>query len=165
MDKKKCTCDLCKEYDKHKWDTIKDCKCFCHESDDVCGHESLCCEYPNGKKKDNPYIRAENEITLSTTDLPTPDVPDMNVGEIPAHVKAAIDGEYPYWEYRDQPIQQGKANARVDQIRKAMEKGYQMAMGGDDAFDSLMEDIGLEFSTHMKEMKAKYSVTFKNREK
>jgi hypothetical protein len=32
-----------------------ECKCGCHTSNDIVGHDSLCCPYPNGKKKDNPY--------------------------------------------------------------------------------------------------------------
>jgi hypothetical protein len=32
-----------------------ECPCHCHISDGIDGHDSLCCEFPNGKRKDNPY--------------------------------------------------------------------------------------------------------------
>jgi len=32
-----------------------ECKCACHDSTSITGHEGLCCEFPNGKRKDNPY--------------------------------------------------------------------------------------------------------------
>ena len=52
--KKTCTCAICKETDKKRWETIEACRCGCHEADFPVGHERLCCEYPNGKKADNP---------------------------------------------------------------------------------------------------------------
>lgn len=51
----KCNCYFCEIYDKYRWAVISDCKCGCHNDDDVIGHDSLCCEFPNGKKKDSPY--------------------------------------------------------------------------------------------------------------
>ena len=54
-----CNCDFCKTHDKHRWSSIKECGCFCHASNEIVGHDSLCCEYPNGKKKDNPYREGE----------------------------------------------------------------------------------------------------------
>ena len=56
---KKCTCDFCKNHDLYRWAKIMECGCFCHDDTDICGHSSLCCPYPNGKKKDNPYIHLE----------------------------------------------------------------------------------------------------------
>ena len=52
---KKCECEHCKTYPLYKWATIMECKCMCHTSEGIEGHDSLCCEFPNGKKKDNPY--------------------------------------------------------------------------------------------------------------
>ena len=51
----KCDCALCKEIDKDRWKTIMECGCLCHTEHGIIGHSSLCCEYPNGKKCDNPY--------------------------------------------------------------------------------------------------------------
>jgi len=51
----KCNCHFCKNYDKYRWATIMECKCGCHDDDVINGHDSLCCEFSNGKKKDNPY--------------------------------------------------------------------------------------------------------------
>jgi len=50
-----CDCEFCKTHDRFRWATIMECKCGCHTSNDIVGHDSLCCPYPNGKKKDNPY--------------------------------------------------------------------------------------------------------------
>ncbi len=51
----KCDCKFCKTYDKYRWATIMECPCNCHEESDIVGHDGLCCPFPNGKKKDNPY--------------------------------------------------------------------------------------------------------------
>lgn len=51
----KCNCSFCKNYDKYRWATIMECQCHCHDSESINGHDGLCCEFPNGKKKDNPY--------------------------------------------------------------------------------------------------------------
>lgn len=51
----KCTCSFCTNYDKYKWAVIMECPCHCHISEGIVGHDSLCCEFPNGKRKDNPY--------------------------------------------------------------------------------------------------------------
>lgn len=55
MNNNKCQCNLCTNIDKYRWATIMECKCCCHDSDDVTGHDSLCCEYPNGLRRNNPY--------------------------------------------------------------------------------------------------------------
>ena len=51
----KCKCEICKVADIRKWDIISKCHCDCHNSTKIMGHDSLCCEYPNGKKFNNPY--------------------------------------------------------------------------------------------------------------
>ena len=51
----RCKCDLCVNYDMYRWATIIECKCACHKSNGPSGHDSLCCEFPNGKAKDNPH--------------------------------------------------------------------------------------------------------------
>ncbi len=56
---KECECRICKTIDKYRWATIKECPCYCHSSEGISGHDSLCCAYPNGKKKDNPYSELE----------------------------------------------------------------------------------------------------------
>ena len=56
----KCNCDFCKTYDKYKWAMIMECKCGCHNDNGINGHDSLCCEFPNGKKKNNPYNELKN---------------------------------------------------------------------------------------------------------
>jgi len=32
-----------------------ECKCGCHNSDEPTGHDGLCCEFPNGRRRENPY--------------------------------------------------------------------------------------------------------------
>jgi hypothetical protein len=32
-----------------------ECKCKCHDDDGMTGHDSLCCEFPNGLKRNNPH--------------------------------------------------------------------------------------------------------------
>lgn len=49
-----CSCYVCKQIDKTRWETIEKCPCSCHDMDYPAGHDSLCCAYPNGKRKDNP---------------------------------------------------------------------------------------------------------------
>lgn len=51
----KCSCKFCDTYNKYRWATISECSCGCHVSDEIVGHDGLCCEFPNGKKKNNPY--------------------------------------------------------------------------------------------------------------
>lgn len=51
----KCRCTFCVNYDFYKWAKISECKCGCHTSDGTDGHSSLCCEFPNGLKKNNPH--------------------------------------------------------------------------------------------------------------
>lgn len=51
----KCNCKICIVTDRLRWATISECQCDCHTSDHINGHDELCCAYPNGKKKDNPY--------------------------------------------------------------------------------------------------------------
>ncbi len=51
-----CSCNFCKTHDLYRWAVISECGCGCHKSDHVNGHDELCCAFPNGKMKDNPYI-------------------------------------------------------------------------------------------------------------
>jgi len=50
-----CNCTFCRNYHKYRWAKIIECKCGCHTDSQPLGHDSLCCEFPNGKRKDNPY--------------------------------------------------------------------------------------------------------------
>ena len=50
-----CKCAFCKTYKKYKWAVVMECKCCCHDGDGMTGHDSLCCEFPNGLRKNNPY--------------------------------------------------------------------------------------------------------------
>ncbi len=51
-----CNCNFCRTYNRYRWAVVMECKCGCHDSGvPLTGHESLCCEFPNGKKSDNPY--------------------------------------------------------------------------------------------------------------
>jgi hypothetical protein len=50
-----CNCEFCRAYAKYIWAVIMECKCGCHYDDIPSGHDSLCCEFPNGRRKDNPY--------------------------------------------------------------------------------------------------------------
>jgi len=43
-----CDCKFCKDHKIYKEAVINTCKCFCHSSDGYVGHDSLCCEIPNG---------------------------------------------------------------------------------------------------------------------
>ena len=54
MGTNRCKCILCTTYDNFRCATISECKCLCHSRDVVTGHDNLCCEFPNGLKKDNP---------------------------------------------------------------------------------------------------------------
>jgi hypothetical protein len=51
----KCNCKHCSSYDLYRWATIMECKCSCHDDKKIVGHDSLCCEFANGKREDNPY--------------------------------------------------------------------------------------------------------------
>lgn len=51
----KCSCKSCTNYDLFRWATIMECKCMCHNSSEPVGHSGLCCEFPNGRKSENPY--------------------------------------------------------------------------------------------------------------
>lgn len=57
---KRCTCDFCKDHEKYKWAVVMSCGCGCH-SDGMTGHSGLCCEIPNGLKKNNPYPELEDK--------------------------------------------------------------------------------------------------------
>jgi hypothetical protein len=57
----RCTCTFCKNYDKYRWAVIMECGCGCHSSSGIDGHDGLCCEFPNGKKKDNPYKKLKSK--------------------------------------------------------------------------------------------------------
>ena len=37
-----------------------ECKCGCHKSDGMTGHDALCCEFPNGLQKNNPYKKLKS---------------------------------------------------------------------------------------------------------
>ena len=52
----KCKCDFCETYDQYRWAVITECKCGCHTMEGIIGHDGLCCEFPNGKEKDSPYV-------------------------------------------------------------------------------------------------------------
>jgi len=39
---------------------IMNCVCGCHTDKEIVGHSSLCCEFPNGKKKNNPYKKLKS---------------------------------------------------------------------------------------------------------
>jgi len=51
----KCKCQFCQTYEKYKWAVVMECKCGCHTGDGMTGHDGLCCEFPNGLKKNNPH--------------------------------------------------------------------------------------------------------------
>ena len=55
----KCDCEYCKTYSKYKWAVIMECGCGCHNLDGLTGHDKLCCEIPNGLRKDNPHTELE----------------------------------------------------------------------------------------------------------
>jgi len=65
---KSCECDFCQIYDKYRWATIDECGCACHSGHGIVGHESMCCEFPNGKRINIPYtdlkpaIEYQNEL-------------------------------------------------------------------------------------------------------
>jgi len=52
-----CNCKFCRNYRRYVWAVIMECPCGCHTDKNKrpIGHDSLCCEFPNGKRKDNPY--------------------------------------------------------------------------------------------------------------
>ena len=52
----RCDCRLCLDNNKRRWQMIENCQCTCHDSDQPSGHDGLCCEFPNGRKKENPFI-------------------------------------------------------------------------------------------------------------
>jgi hypothetical protein len=37
-----------------------ECKCGCHDGDGMTGHDGLCCEFPNGLRKNNPYKKLKS---------------------------------------------------------------------------------------------------------
>jgi len=43
-----CNCNFCKDRKIYKEAVINTCKCACHKGDGLTGHDSLCCEIPNG---------------------------------------------------------------------------------------------------------------------
>ncbi len=55
-----CKCRWCRAYDKYKWAVVMECLCGCHSGDGMTGHEDLCCEFPNGLRKNNPYPRLKS---------------------------------------------------------------------------------------------------------
>ncbi len=54
-----CDCGSCAESWKHRWKTILECQCVCHDNLAPTGHTGLCCEYPNGIKEDSPFTLDE----------------------------------------------------------------------------------------------------------
>lgn len=61
-EKDRCQCDFYTTYDLLRWATIMECRCVCHDTEDIMGHEGLCCEFPNGKRKDNPHSELKSAI-------------------------------------------------------------------------------------------------------
>lgn len=61
MDINKCNCEFCVAYEKYVWAIVMNCECGCHKDDGMTGHIRLCCEIPNGLKKNNPYPELENK--------------------------------------------------------------------------------------------------------
>ena len=61
-EKEKCQCSFCRTYDRYIWAVISECKCGCHRDSDLrpIGHDSLCCEFTNGRASDNPYTDLRN---------------------------------------------------------------------------------------------------------
>lgn len=55
-----CKCTFCKTYKKYKWAVVMECKCGCHDGDGMTGHDGLCCEFPNGLRKNNPYKKLKS---------------------------------------------------------------------------------------------------------
>lgn len=53
--KESCNCTHCVNYELYKWAVVMECKCGCHTGDGMAGHSGLCCEFPNGLKKNNPH--------------------------------------------------------------------------------------------------------------
>lgn len=58
--KETCNCKFCKTYRKYKWAVVMECPCGCHDGDGMTGHDSLCCEFPNGLRKNNPYKKLKS---------------------------------------------------------------------------------------------------------
>ena len=52
-----CNCNHCYRNFVRKWRIVSECGCFCHSKKESSGHSSLCCEYPNTYKKDNPFLK------------------------------------------------------------------------------------------------------------
>ena len=50
-----CKCLFCETYNKYKWAVVMECGCSCHDGDGMSGHDGLCCEFPNGLKRNNPH--------------------------------------------------------------------------------------------------------------
>jgi hypothetical protein len=50
-----CDCSFCHAYDRYRWAIIMACACSCHDGDGAEGHDGLCCEFPNGLRKNNPH--------------------------------------------------------------------------------------------------------------
>jgi hypothetical protein len=57
----KCNCEFCTAYRKYIWAVVMSCGCSCHRGDGMTGHGGLCCEIPNGLKKNNPYPELEDK--------------------------------------------------------------------------------------------------------
>ena len=64
-----CSCSFCKTYEKYKWAVVLNCGCSCHTGTGMTGHDSLCCELPNGLVKNSPYTKAELNLTELRNEL------------------------------------------------------------------------------------------------
>jgi hypothetical protein len=60
--KEKCSCKFCQTYEYYKWAVVMECGCGCHDSDGMSGHDSLCCEFPNGLRVNNPHKELKSAI-------------------------------------------------------------------------------------------------------
>ncbi len=58
---KTCGCVYCTEHEKYTWAVVMKCGCSCHTDDGMTGHESLCCEIPNGLKVNNPFPELQDK--------------------------------------------------------------------------------------------------------
>jgi hypothetical protein len=55
-----CNCKFCRNYHRYIWAVIAECDCCCHVDKKPIGHDIFCCEFPNGKRKDNPYKKLKS---------------------------------------------------------------------------------------------------------
>lgn len=55
MSLEKCGCKFCQTYELYQWAVVMECPCHCHDEDGMTGHDGLCCEFPNGLRRNNPH--------------------------------------------------------------------------------------------------------------